>query len=76
MMRLCLIRFVGTRKSPVTGISLGVVVNDVVADSVVGNWVVVVELWRFSHSAVAVIGFVCISLSRSESSDLVGNSHI
>ena len=44
----CLIRFVGTRKSPATGISLGVVVVDFLADSVVGNWVVVEELWRFS----------------------------
>ena len=25
-----------------------------------------------SHSAVAVIGFVCMSLSRSDSNDLVG----
>ena len=31
------------------------------------------ELWRLSHSTVCVKGFVWISLSKSDKSDLVGN---
>ena len=41
-----------------------------VEDDVVG--VGADELWRLSHSAVAVIGLVWKSLSKSDTSDLVG----
>ena len=64
--QLSSIRLVGTRKSPGTGISL--VVKAGVAPELVGCGCVGVEddvvgvgadeLWRLSHSAVAVIGLV------------------
>ena len=67
IMRLCSTKLDGTRKSPGTGIVLAAGADAVHVLEVCGRdvGIVEVELWRFSHSAVAVIGLVWNSLSRS-----------